>query len=142
MGRQKTYYAAGAFLVLLATLLVGVVYTRPPSAWPLVLFVSLVSAGATGALIRMVLWEPEAADARRSLVLGSVAGLIVGLAYLIPQLVGAPDVLTPKEETVTAANKIQLLSVTLVALAAGVGFDTVFSRLKKQAEEYDVGPPR
>ena len=141
-GRQKTHYAAGAFIVLLATLLVGMVYTRPASLWPLVLLAGLVSAGATGALIRMVLWEPEAADARRSLVLGSVAGLIVGLAYLIPQLVGAPDVLTPKEDTVTAPNKIQLLSVILVALAAGVGFDTVFSRLKKQAEEYEVGPPR
>ena len=142
VGRQKTQYAAGAFIVLLATLLVGVAYTRPPSMWPLVLFAGLVSAGATGSLIRLVLWEPEAADARKSLVLGSVAGLIVGLAYLIPQLVGAPDVLTPKENAVTAANKIQLLSVVLVALAAGVGFDTVFSRLKKQAEEYDIGPPR
>jgi hypothetical protein len=97
--RQKRHYAAGAFVVLLAVLLLGIVYTRPPSAWPFVMFAGLVSAGATGALIRMVLWEPGETDARRSLLLGSVAGLVVGLAYLIPQWVGAPEVLAPKADT-------------------------------------------
>jgi hypothetical protein len=141
--RQKTQYAAVAFVILLAVLLLGMTYTRPPSAWPFVMFAGLVSAGATGALIRMLLWESGETDARRSLLLGSVAGLVVGLAYLIPQWVGAPDVLAPKADTaVTATDKIQLVSVVLVALSAGVGFDTVFSRLQSQAKDYPVGPPR
>jgi|SRR5215831_2840722 len=144
--RQKTHYAAGAFVVLLAVLLLGMVYTRPTSAWPFVMFAGLVSAGATGALIRMLLWEPGETDARRSLLLGSVAGLVVGLAYLIPQWVGASSVLTSvltsKADAVTQIDKIKLVSVVLVALSAGVGFDTVFSRLQSQAKDYQVGPPR
>jgi hypothetical protein len=35
---------------------------------------------------------------------------------------------------VQATDKIQFASAILVALSAGVGFDTVFTRLKKQAE--------
>jgi len=81
-------------------------------------------------------------DPRVSLLLGSVAGFTVGLAYLIPQWVGAPGVLATKLETVSATDKIQFASAVLVAVSAGVGFDTVFNRLQKQAQDAPVGPPR
>ncbi len=66
----------------------------------------------------------------------------MGLAYLIPQWVGAPGVLAPKAETVMATDKIQFASAVLVAISAGIGFDTVFRRLQKEAQNAPVGPPR
>ena len=140
--RQQTAHAAGAFGMLLAALFFGVVYTPFPVAYPFVIFAGLISAGATGALVRVVLWGPREYDPRTSLLLGSVAGFVVGLAYLIPQWVGAPGVLAPRADGVSATDKIQFASAVLVAISAGVGFDTVFSRVQKQAEDAPVGPPR
>jgi hypothetical protein len=140
--RHKAGYAAGAFISLLATLFFGMVYTPIPSVYPFVMLAGLIAAGATGALVRLVLWGPQENDPRVSLLLGSVAGFVVGLAYLIPQWIGAPGVLAPKAENVTATDKIQFASAILVALSAGVGFDTVFSRLQKQAQDAPVAPPR
>jgi hypothetical protein len=140
--RQQTGYATGAFLLLLATLFFGMVYTPLVAAYPLIMFIGLIAAGATGALVRLVLWGPRENDPQTSLLLGSVAGFVVGLAYLIPQWVGAPGVLAPKADTVSATDKIQFASAILVAISAGVGFDTVFSRLQKQAQDAAVGPPR
>jgi hypothetical protein len=139
---QSTGYAAGAFFLLLATLLYGMVYTPSPAAYTFVMFAGLVSAGATGALVRQVLPGPVENDPRTSLLMGAVAGFVVGLAYLIPQWVGAPGVLVPKAEMVTAADKIQFASAVLVAISAGVGFDTVFSRLQRQAQDAPVGPAK
>jgi hypothetical protein len=138
--RYQAAYAAAAFLLLLATLFFGLVYTPVPAAYPLVSLLGLVFAGATGAVARAVLWDSERRDPLASLLLGGIAGFVVGLAYLIPQWVGAPGVLTPKAEIVSATDKIQFASAVLVAISAGVGFDTVFSRLQKQAQEANVGP--
>jgi hypothetical protein len=139
--RKKTTYAAVAFVLLLIALFFGMVFTPVPFIYPMVMFAGLVAAGATGALIRAVLWEPRESDATTSLVLGGVAGFVVGLAYLIPQWVGAPGVLSPSADVVTATDKIQFASAVLVAISAGVGFDTVFSRLQKDAAEKRIGPP-
>jgi hypothetical protein len=140
--RRQTIYAVGAFVLLLTTLFFGMVYTPFPSAYTFIIFAGLISAGATGALVRLILWGPGESDPRTSLLLGSVAGFVVGLAYLIPQWVGAPGVLEPSANTVLATDKIQFASAVLVAISAGVGFDTVFSRLQKQAQDVAVGPPR
>jgi hypothetical protein len=118
------------------------VYTPFPSAYPFLMFVGLIAAGATGTLVRAVLWGTGESDPRTSLLLGSIAGFVVGLAYLIPQWVGAPGVLEPKVDAVSATDKIQFASAILVAVSAGVGFDTVFSRLQKQAQDAAVGPPQ
>ena len=139
---QQTGYAACAFAFLLVALFLGMVYTPYPSAYPLVTLAGLISAGATGALIRVILAGPSDKDPRTSLLLGGVAGFVVGLAYLIPQWVGAPGVLEPKAVTVSAIDKIQLASAVLVAVSAGVGFDTVFNRLQKQAQDTAIGPPK
>jgi hypothetical protein len=139
--RKQTAYAAGAFLFLLVVLFFGMVFTPWPSGYPFIMFVGLVAAGATGGVIRALIWAGGESDPRASFLLGSIAGFVVGLAYLIPQWVGAPGVLTPKVGVVAATDKIQFASAVLVAVSAGVGFDTVFNRLQKQAQDVAIGPP-
>jgi hypothetical protein len=140
--RTKILHAAAAFVCLLATLFFGMVYTPYPAVYPFITFAGLIAAGATGALTRVVLWGPPESDPRASLLLGSIAGFVVGLAYLIPQWVGAPGVLAPDTNSISATDKIQLASAILVAISAGVGFDTVFNRLQEQAREVPIAPSR
>jgi hypothetical protein len=139
---RQTVYAAGAFVCLLAALFLGMVHPPAPSAYTFVMLFGLIAAGATGALIRLVLSSPGESNPPTSLLLGSVAGFVVGLAYLIPQWVGAHGVLEPQTAAVVATDKIQFASAVLVAISAGVGFDTVFNRLQKQAQDAPIGPPR
>jgi hypothetical protein len=140
---QKIFYTTGCFVFLLITLFLGMVYTPFVSAYPLIMLIGLIFAGATGALVRAILWGPGENDPRASLLLGSIAGFVVGLAYLIPQWIGAPGVLAPTGEGISATDKIQFASAVLVSLSAGVGFDTVFTRVQKQAQELTIAtPPR
>jgi hypothetical protein len=139
--RQKVNFAAGAFAGLMLSMFFGLVYTPFIVAYPLIMFLGLISAGATGALVRAVLWGGEDSEPVTSLLLGSVAGFVVGLAYLIPQWVGAPGVLAPKLAIISATDKIQFASSVLVSISAGVGFDSVFGRLKKQSQDVAIGPP-
>jgi hypothetical protein len=140
-GRQVTY-ASVTFIALLAVLFLGMVYTPHPSAYPIITVLGLIFAGATGALIRAAIWGAGGNHPLASLMLGGVAGFVVGLAYLIPQWVGAPGVLEPKATVVSATDKIQFVSSVLVAVSAGVGFDTVFSRLQKQTQDIAITPPK
>jgi hypothetical protein len=139
--RHQATYAAGAVLVLMTTLFFGFVmpFAR---GYAFLMLLGLMAAGATGAVVRGILLAGEDSDARVSLVLGAVAGFIVGLAYLIPQWIGASHVLEPESGGVSANDKIQFASAVLVALSAGVGFDTVFNRLKTQAQTNPIAPPR
>jgi hypothetical protein len=138
---QKRAYGLGAFVCLIAALFFGMVYTPYPPAHALITLAGLISAGATGAVARLLLWGPSESDPRTSALLGSIAGFTVGLAYLIPQWVGAPAVLEAKAASVSATDKIQFASAVLVAISAGVGFDTIFNRLNKQAEGAAISPP-
>jgi hypothetical protein len=139
--KEKTLWSAGAFVALLCIIFFGVARVPAPGLYSFLMFTGLVAAGATGALIRSVIWGAEETAPTTSLLLGSVAGFVVGLAYLIPQWVGAPGVLAPSATVIGATDKIQFVSAVLVAVSAGVGFDTVFTRLKKQAEEQPVSAP-
>jgi len=139
--REKTLWAAGAFVALLSAVFFGVSRAPTPGLYPFLTFTGLIAAGATGALVRSVIWGAEETIPITSLLLGGVAGFVVGLAYLVPQWVGAPGVLVPSATVVAATDKIQFVSAILVAISAGVGFDTVFTRLKKQAEDTTIGPP-
>jgi len=136
--RSKALWASVAFVMLLIALFFGVARQTSPALYPFVMFGGLIASGATGALIRTVIWGAEGTAPATSCLLGGVAGLVVGLAYLIPQWVGAPGVLEASAAVVEATDKIQFTSAVLVAISAGVGFDTVFTRLKKQAEESQV----
>jgi hypothetical protein len=88
---------------------------------------------------RSVTWNPDETAPGRSVVLGGIAGFVVGAAYLIPQFIGAPDVLASKPTEVVWKAKVQFVSAVLVAISAGVGFDTVFARLRKDAEQQPIG---
>lgn len=136
--RGKTLWAAGAFVALLCTIFFGVANVPAPRFYPFLTFTGLIAAGATGALVRSVIWGAEDTSPTTSLLLGGVAGFVVGLAYLVPQWVGAPGVLAPSTTIIGATDKIQFVSAVLVAVSAGVGFDTVFTRLKKQAEDQPI----
>jgi hypothetical protein len=138
--RGKTFWAGGAFVVLLATVFYGLAKAPEPGLYPFLTFIGLIAAGATGALVRLVFWGAEEITPITSLLLGGFAGFVVGVAYLIPQWVGAPGVLAPSATVVQATDKIQFVSAVLVAISAGVGFDTIFARLKGQAEDLAIGP--
>ncbi len=138
---EKTVWAGAAFIALLVAVFFGVAKQPGPGFYPFLTFAGLVAAGATGALIRSVIWGADEAAPITSLILGGVAGFVVGLAYLIPQWIGAPGVLVPSARQVEATDKIQFVSALLVAISAGVGFDTVFTRLKKQAEDQAISAP-
>lgn len=127
-----------AFAALLVAVFFGVARALAPANYSFLMFAGLIAAGTTGALIRSVIWGVEETAPITSLLLGGVAGFVVGMAYLVPQWVGAPGVLAPSATEVTANDKIQFVSAILVAISAGVGFDTVFTRLKKQAEDQPI----
>ena len=137
--RGRGFWGTGAFLALLLVASFGLAQAPDPRFYPFLTFVGLITAGATGALIRSVTWGAEQQTPPiTSLLLGGVAGFVVGLAYLIPQWIGAPGVLEVSATAVKATDKIQFVSAVLVAIPAGVGFDTVFTRLKQEAEERPV----
>lgn len=50
--------------------------------------------------------------------------------------------LEAKADAISATDKIQFASSVLVAVSAGLGFDTVFNRLQKQAQDAAIGPPK
>ncbi len=136
--QAKIRWTGLAFIAFLIAIFIGVSKTPNPETYPFLTFSGLVLAGATGALARSVRWGAEETPPSTSLLLGGFAGLVVGLAYLIPQWIGAPGVLESSATEVMATDKIQFVSAVLVAVSAGVGFDTVFNRLKKQADDQSV----
>ncbi|HEY3474836.1 MAG TPA: hypothetical protein VGK56_09520 [Anaerolineales bacterium] len=138
--RSKTVWTGSSFLVLLFVIFLGVQQSPAPQWYPILTFIGLVVAGATGALVRSYYWGTEDIAPYTSLLLGGFAGFVVGLAYLIPQFIGAPGLLNSSATGVTSTDKIQFLSAILVAIPAGVGFDTIFNRLMKQAEEQLISP--
>jgi hypothetical protein len=138
---RKSLWAGGAFLALLVTVFFGMAQAPAPEFYAYLMFAGLIAAGATGALLRSIIWGAEQTAPITSLFLGGLAGFVVGVAYLIPQWIGAPGVLAPSTTAVRATDKIQFVSAALVAVSAGVGFDTVFTRLKKEAEHHPVSPP-
>lgn len=139
--KAKTIWTGLSFLALLLVIFIGVGQAPHPGMYPFLTFTGLVVAGATGALIRSVRWGAEETAPSTSLLLGGVAGFVVGLAYLIPQWIGAPGVLDSSATQVLATDKIQFISAVLVSISAGVGFDTVFTRLRKQAEDQAIDTP-
>jgi hypothetical protein len=139
--QRKIVWAVGVVLAFIAAIGVGITGSTSPKWYPLVMLAGLVAAGATGAIVRSVFWGADHGAPLTSVVLGIVAGLVVGIAYLVPQWVGAPGVLAPSAASVEATDKIQFVSAVLVSVTAGIGFDTVFTRMKKEAETHGVGPP-
>lgn len=137
--REKVLWAAGAFLALFISFFFGLGHPPEPKLYAFLTLLSLIAAGATGALIRSVIWGAGENSPLTSLLLGGVAGFVAGLAYLVPQYIGNYGVLNPAATKVEATDKIQFVSAVLVAISAGVGFDTVFTKLKEKAQDRPVG---
>jgi hypothetical protein len=135
--RGATWFAI-ALTALLATLVLGLLGIDTPRWFVVAMGGALVSAGAAGALARGLTSTTMALEPRLAFMLGVAAGLVVGLAYLIPQLIGAPQLLEPNASVVRATDKIQFLSVALVAFTAGIGFDVIFRRMLQEAENVPV----
>ena len=139
--RNQSAYAAVALITMLFALALGTVFVKTTYAYTGIMLFGLVAAGAVGAAVRTILAEPGSADPRTSVLLGCIAGVIVGLAYLIPQWVASSGPLSTEPVAITPADKIQFVSSVLIAVSAGVGFDTIFNRLSKQTESFPVAPP-
>jgi hypothetical protein len=135
-------WLAGTLLAFLVTLGVGLLVVDNPRWFVVAMGVTLMSAGTMGALVRGLTTTTMTLDPRLASLLGGGAGLVVGLAYLIPQLIGAPGLLERGASVVEATDKIQLLSVALVAFTAGIGFDTIFRRMLQESENVPVGVAR
>jgi hypothetical protein len=131
-----------ALMALLATLGLGLLGVDTPRWFVVTMGGALVSAGAAGALVRGLTTTTMTLEPRLASLLGVVAGLVVGLAYLIPQLIGAPQLLEPNASVVRATDRIQFLSVVLVAFTGGIGFDAIFRRMLQEAEEVPVSVTR
>jgi hypothetical protein len=140
--RRGAAWFAIALMVLLMTLGLGVLGVDTPRVFVVAMGAALVSAGATGALLRGLITTTMTLEPRLASLLGVAAGLVVGLAYLIPQLIGAPQLLEPNASVVRATDKIQFLSVVLVAFTAGIGFDAIFRRMLQEAEKVPVSVTR
>ncbi len=147
LGRMRSQkrgaaWFAVALMALLATLGLGLLGVDTPRWFVVTMGGALVSAGATGALVRGLTTTTMTLEPRLASLLGVVAGLVVGLAYLIPQMIGAPQLLEPGASVVRATDKIQFLSVALVAFTAGIGFDAIFRRMLQEAENVPVSVTR
>ena len=71
--RKKTIWSACAFVALLVTVFFGVARPPSPGSYSFLMFTGLIAAGATGALIRSVIWGAEETAPITSLLLGGVA---------------------------------------------------------------------
>jgi len=141
--KRGIVWFAVALVVLLTMLGLGLTAVDDnPSLFVLVLGGVLVSAGATGTLVRGLTTTTLRLEPLLASLLGVAAGVFVGLAYLIPQLIGAPQLLEPDVEVVRATDKIQFLSAATVALTAGIGFDVIFRRMLQEAKEVPVSVTR
>lgn len=142
LGRMKHQRHGAAWFVValvafVATLGLGLSVDAP--RWFMVAMGgALVTAGATGALVRGLTTTTTTLEPRLAVLLGSAAGVVVGLAYVIPQLIGAPQLLEPDASVVMATDRIQFMSVALVAFTAGIGFDAIFRRMLQEAETVPV----
>lgn len=140
--RRKTGWFVIALMILLATLTLGLLDVNAPGWFLVAMGGALVSAGATGALVRGLTTTTMTLEPRLASMLGVAAGVVVGVAYLIPQLMGAPYLLEPSASVVRSQDKIQFLSVALVAFTAGIGFDAIFRRMLQEAEKVSVSVTR
>jgi hypothetical protein len=140
--RRGAAWFAIALVTLLTTLGLGLLGVDTPRWFVVTMGAALVSAGATGALVRGLTTTTMTLEPRLASLLGVVAGVVVGLAYLIPQMIGAPQLLEPDASVVRATDKIQFLSVALVAFTAGIGFDAIFRRMLQEAENVPVSVTR
>jgi len=140
----KAAYASLSFVVLVGMIVFGFSANVTPIilTYSITMLVAVFAAGTTGAMVRSILWNSRETAPHISATLGGIAGAVVGLAYLIPQWVSAPGLFNNTKPALDAADRIQLAYAVLVAISAGLGFDTVFNRLQTQAANVPIGPSK
>lgn len=141
--KRATKWFACSLITLISSLSIGLIQEISPDLFILVMILSLCAAGATGAMLRALVASTQLTlDPRLACLLGIAAGIIVGVAYLIPQLIGAPQLIEPGATAIRSADRIQLLSVALIALTAGMGLDSIFRKVIQEADNTPVALKR
>lgn len=136
--RTSRWMAVSLFL-LISLLAVGFIVELSPDAFIPLMFATLCAAGATGAILRGLVASTQLTiEPKTACLLGIAAGFIVGIAYLVPQFIGAPQLIEPGASTIRSADRILLLSVSLIALIAGIGLDSVFKRVIQEADTTSI----
>jgi hypothetical protein len=139
---EKTIWALGTFILLMLILYYGVGKSPDPGNYIFLMLVSMTVAGSTGALIRSLISGADGTPPFRSLSLGAFAGFIVGAAYILPLLMKGPiEVVIEKTPEIPLSSKVQLICAILVGVSGGMGFDTVFTKIRRQGEGLPVNTP-
>lgn len=141
-GKVQSKRAVSAAIAFVA-LFVGVVTATQDglrgAAYVAVTILCLTAAGATGSLVRATIWPGGDATMTTSGIVGGIAGFVAGVAYEIPQWIGAPNMFS-RQGPDDPYYKIQLISAVLVAMTAGVSFDSIFLRLRDNARDISLDP--
>jgi hypothetical protein len=82
--RLKTILLFAVSAALAACVVIGIAWTPHPATYLQVMLIGLVVAGASGSMIGGVRWGFTDSTPARSLVMGALVGLLVGVAYFIP----------------------------------------------------------
>lgn len=137
--KRAARWMAFSLFALISLLATGFIVELSPDAFIPLMFASLCAAGATGAILRGLVASTQLTlEPRLACLLGITAGFIVGAAYLIPQFIGAPQLIEPGASSIRSADRILLLSVSLIALTAGMGLDSIFRRVIQEADTTPV----
>lgn len=136
--RRGVVWTATAGVLMVATIGFGMMGAGDSHTFFGTMGIALLMSGAAGALARGLVATTLRLNPAFACTLGALAGLLVGLAYLIPQLIASPDLLNAPQSAVNAKDRIQFLSVVLVAFTAGIGFDVIFRRMLQEADSLPV----
>jgi hypothetical protein len=125
---RRSLLAAVGLLVLAVGVLAVLWGARPATGWGVAGLIAVPAlAAAAAALIRTSL--DAGREWLRAAVLGGAAGLVIGLFYVASQFVGAPDILRTED-----AVRRLLLFLLPVGFVAGLTFDAVYVRLRKDVD--------
>ncbi|MEO1511786.1 MAG: hypothetical protein AAFU70_06925 [Planctomycetota bacterium] len=139
---RKLAWLRGLFALLFAVASVSLAWIdMPKQVFIAALFLAMPLSGATGGLISAVMWETEGRAAGYSALMGAIAAFATGLAYLLPLFLSSASLLDPLEAP-SIADRTTLGAVVLLTLSAGMGFETVLSRLRAEAERAPVTTER
>ena len=122
-----------AVLCLLA--LAGALALNPkPDYYGAIFLANCLLAGACGATLRMISGNAPNIRVERVVVFGLLAGVMVGLAYIVPISASDASILNP-EYLSAGAFKLQLVTTVLVVIPAGISFDILFEKYRNKAIE-------
>ena len=129
----KLWQVGGFFVVFLILFIIGLLIKESGNFYTIVLMLGLCVAGGTGASVRMLGADAPEAKGWTAPILGIVAGFILSMLYLIPQLMDG-GFLVP-DEAITGAVRVQYILALIVAFLAGLAFNDSLEKLLQRAKE-------